>query len=97
MRREVFMTIITLPKEVEESLTKEAQKQGTTPELLAVDCLRKTFVPAPTDGKSADGDTLYKFLMGYTGTVNGSQEALSEKCGEQFLQGLIDKQQRGTL
>jgi hypothetical protein len=97
MGREVFMTIITLPQEVEDSLTKEARKQGTTPELLAVDCLRKIFVPAHPDSKAAGNDTLYEFLLGYTGTVNGSQEALSEKCGERFLQALLDKQQRRPL
>ena len=88
------MTIINLPPEIEESLTKEARKQGTTPELLAVDYLRKVFVPAPTDSKPADNETLYHFLLGFSGTVNGSQEALSENCGQRFLQTLLDKQQR---
>jgi hypothetical protein len=91
------MTIITLPPEIEESLVEAARKQGTTPELLAVDCLRQVLVPAPAEKKTADNDTLFDFLFGYTGTVNGSREALSENCGQRFLQTLLDKQQRGPL
>ncbi|TMA61176.1 MAG: hypothetical protein E6J80_00850 [Deltaproteobacteria bacterium] len=91
------MTTIVLPPEIEEPLAEEARKQGTTPELLAVDCLRKLFTPAPTIGKPADGETLFDFLSDYVGTVKGTTEALSENCGQRFTQGLIEKQQRGRV
>lgn len=91
------MTTITLPPEVEEPLAKEARKQGTTPELLAVDCLRKLFVPSLTGEKPAEGETLFDFLAGYVGTVSGTTEALSENCGQRFAQGLVEKQQRGRV
>jgi hypothetical protein len=88
------MTTITLPPEIEEPLAEEARKRGTTPELLAVDCLRKLFTSSPTIGEPAEGETLFDFLSGYVGTVNGSTEALSENCGQRFVQGLIEKQQQ---
>ncbi len=91
------MTTITLPPEVEGPLTEEARKKGTTPELLAIDCLRKLFTPSPAIGASAKGESLFEFLSGYVGTVNGSTEALSEDCGQHFAQGLVEKQQRGHM
>ena len=91
------MTTITLPPEVEEPLTEAAQKQGTTPELLAVDCLRKLFTPSPTVAVPAESESLFDFLSGYVGTVSGSSEALSENCGQRFAQGLVEKQQRGHV
>jgi hypothetical protein len=88
------MTTITLPPEVEGPLTEEARKKGTTPELLAVDCLRKLFTPSPAVGTTVEGESLFEFLSGYVGTVGGSTEALSEDCGQRFAQGLVKKQQR---
>jgi hypothetical protein len=91
------MTTITLPPEVEGPLIEEARRKGTTPELLAVDCLRKLFTPSPTTGTSAEGETLFDFLAGYAGTVSGTTEPLSENCGQRFAQGLVEKQQRGHV
>lgn len=91
------MTIITLPAEVEEPLAEEARRKGTTPELLAVDCLRKFFTPAPRQTTLAEGKTLFDFLDGYAGTVNGSTEPLSEDCGRRFAEGLVEKQWRGKV
>ncbi len=39
------MTTITIPADIDEPLTREARRQGTTPEQLALDTLRKSFVP----------------------------------------------------
>jgi hypothetical protein len=69
------MTIITLPPEIEGPLTEEARKKGTTPELLAVDCLRKLFTPPPEGGKSVEGESLFDFLSGYVGTMSGTTTA----------------------
>ena len=77
--------------------TVEARKKGTTPELLAVDCLRKLCTPLPEVGEPTEGETLFDFLSGYVGTVNGTTEALSENCGQRFAQGLVEKQQRGHV
>jgi len=91
------MTTITLPPEVERPLAEEARKRGTTPELLAVDCLRQLFIPSSDGGKSVEGESLFDFLAGYMGTVSGTTEALSENCGQRFAQGLVEKQQRGHV
>ena len=79
------MTTITLPLDIEGPLTEEARRQGTTPEQLAVECLRKLFVATPDSGTSAASATLFDFLAGYIGLVQGTTEALSEHCGQRFV------------
>ena len=91
------MTTITLPPDIEAPLAEEARKRGTTPELLALDSLRKLFVPTPVAGKPTGGGTLFDFLSGYIGAVSGTTEAFSENCGQRFAEGMLDKQQRGHL
>lgn len=91
------MTIITLPPEVEGPLVEEARKKGTTPELLAVDCLRKVFTPPSEEKKLPEGATLFDFLDGYAGTISGTSEPLSEDCGRRFAEGLAEKQRRGHV
>ncbi len=41
------MITISLPPDIEGPLTEEAQRRGTTPELLVLDSLRTLFVPTP--------------------------------------------------
>ncbi|MCP4699101.1 MAG: hypothetical protein GY862_19945 [Gammaproteobacteria bacterium] len=77
---------------INKRLAKEAGKRGTTPELLAIDCLRRFFIPKPKAGKPNEDETLFDFLSGCTGTINGTAEALSENCGQRFARGLIEKQ-----
>ena len=74
------MTTITLPPDIEAPLAEEAQRQGTTTELLALDNLRKLFPSSPpeTTPPLQDGETLYDFLQGYVGTIDGTSEPLSE-------------------
>ena len=86
------MTTITLPPDIEAPLVEEARRQGTTAEQLAIDSLRKLFIPEPSTEES-----LFDFLAGYIGTLSGSTEALSENCGQRFADGLLEKQQRGHL
>jgi hypothetical protein len=90
------MMTISLPPDIEEALAEEAQRLGTTPELLALHSLRKLFISAPDmDSPSSKERTLYDFLADYIGTVEGSTEAFSEDCGRRFADGLADKQQKG--
>lgn len=91
------MTIITLPPEVEGALAEEARKIGTTPELLAVDCLRKVFSPTLDRKTLPAAASLYDFLDGYAGTISGTTEPLSEDCGRRFTEGLLEKQRRGSV
>ncbi len=87
------MTIITLPPDLESRLVDEALRRGTTPELLALDGLRRLFAPRP--GEAVPADTLFDFLAGHIGAVAGTAELLSEDCGRRFAEGLTDKQRRG--
>lgn len=88
------MTTIILPPDLEDRLAAEARKRGTTAELLALDSLRRLFVPPPT-GPTEGAETLYDLLAGFIGTVNGTTEALSENCGQHFAEGLADQHQPG--
>ena len=92
MNEDRIMTTITLPPEIEVPLAEAARKQGTTPEELALNSLRRIFAPAPEP--SAQGSSLMDFLSGYIGTVGGSAEALSEDCGRRFAEGLANEERR---
>src|SRR5688500_20316255 len=65
------MVRIALPADIEEPLSKEAQKRGISPEELALHALRATFVSPP---KEKQEGSLLDFLAGYIGTVEGSSE-----------------------
>lgn len=92
------MLTISLPPDIEGPLTSEAQRQGTTPELLALDSLRKLFVPASSSEElGGEEATLFDFLAGHIGTVEGSTEAFSANCGQRFAEGMAEKKQRGRL
>ena len=91
------MTTITLPADIEGPLLEAARRQGTTPELLAIDALRKLFALPSAEGTPAARGTLFDLLSDCIGTVNGTTEALSENCGQRFVQGMREKQQRGRL
>lgn len=92
------MTTITLTPDIETPLKEQARRQGTTPEMLALDGLRQLFPSAESAPEgSQQGETLRDFLSGYVGTVNGTTEALSENCGLRFAEGLAEKQKDETL
>ena len=92
------MITISLPPDIEGPLITEAQKRGTTPQSLALDSLRKLFAsPTAPDEPSDDATTLFDFLDGFIGTVEGATEAFSENCGQRFAEGMAEKQQRGHL
>lgn len=57
------MTIHFTP-EIENALAQEARRQGTTAELLALECLRERFAPAVAEPR-----TLADFLAGHIGVL----------------------------
>ena len=89
------MTTITLPFEIEQSLAEAAKRHGTTPERLALEGLRKLYGPEGA-ASTIDQSNLLEFLNGYVGTVAGSSEAFSERCGERFADGLAKDQKKGA-
>ena len=91
------MTTIILPPDLEGLLAEEARRRGTTPELLALDGLRRLFASPADSGGAMENGTLFDFLAGYVGTVAGTAEPLSEGCGRRFAESLAEKQERGRL
>lgn len=87
---------ITLPPEIEGPLTKEARRQGMTAESLAVEALRKTFMPIEVE-QPQPGATLYDRLAGFIGIVESGEGTLSQNCGEKFTEGLLEKRRQGHL
>ncbi|WP_329682258.1 hypothetical protein [Longimicrobium sp.] len=97
------MTIVLTP-EVERELTSRAQRQGTTPDLLADTYLRERLFADAEEERSANGRprTLAERLKGYVGVLSSSEHVpggaqMSERTGEQFTQILLERQAEGRL
>ena len=87
------MLTITIPPDIASTIAEEARNLGTTVESLAVERLRKSFMPSHSPSEE---ETLFDFLSEHIGTMHGTTEALSEDCGERFVRGMVEKQKRGT-
>lgn len=95
--------IVTLTPDLESALAEVARRQGTTPELLALDCLRERFLPAgapetPTDGQG----TLADFLGNHIGVLSSSEHVpggaqMATDSGKKFAAGLVQKRRQGRL
>jgi hypothetical protein len=79
---------ITVPPELAVPLADEARRRGTTPELLALEGVRRV-LPEPEPPAPA-GKSLLDFLAGHVGTVAGSSEPFSQDCGRKFADGLAE-------
>lgn len=95
---------ITLPQELEQIVTDQATRQGTTPELWTLDKLRRSLLPdsdAATEPESAcDGSTMLDFFEGYVGTLHSSEVVpggaqMSQDTGRKFAEGMLQKR-RGS-
>ena len=74
---------LELSPDLGSSLVAEAERRGTTPELLILEGVRRVLPPAAPEGR-----TLLDFLDGYVGTVAGTGEAFSQDCGQRFADDL---------
>ena len=94
---------ITLTQDIERALTERAQRQGTTPELLALNDLRSLYVPEEQVEGPSVGKTLADVLAGHLGTVDSSARTggrpsrLSEDDGSSFAAHLAEKRRQGHL
>ena len=61
---------ITLPPELEQAVTEQAQKQGTAPESLALDKLNACFFPALSAECGANGSKQADALADWGGVVS---------------------------
>jgi hypothetical protein len=85
--------VIRVTSEVETALNREAQRRGTTPEQLASESLERLFLQ-PRASEAGDA-SLFDYLLGYVGVVEGTEEALSENCGRRFAEALAAKHEQG--
>jgi hypothetical protein len=92
------MRTITLPPDLEDRLAEEAQRRGTTAELLAVDTLRKAFVPTEAaNGEQPAAKNLTEYLGSYVGAIHGPGEPISRDKGRLFTDYLVEKKKQGRL
>jgi hypothetical protein len=83
------MITITLPPELEQVVTEQAQQQGTTPELLALDKFRGLFQPAPETQEPPVERCMADFFSEFIGSIHSSEIVpgganLSENTGRKF-------------
>ena len=91
---------ITLPPELERAIEEQARLQGTTPELLAIDSLRKQFLTT-SESPPAEG-TLVDFLGEFIGCIHSSEHVpggaqMSMDTGKKFAAGMVKKRQKSQL
>ncbi len=96
------MTTITLPPEIERAVSEQAQRQGTTAELLALDILRRTF-PAPVEPpERKPGASLFDLLKNHIGVIHSSEylpggAQMATDSGRKFAEGMARKRREGKL
>ena len=97
------MVTITLPPELEKAVTEQAQRQGTTPELLTLDKLRGALLPVAPQAADVAGLTMADFFAGYVGGLHSSEYVpggaqLSQDTGKKFKELLLERhrQERGS-
>ncbi|NEQ99096.1 MAG: hypothetical protein F6K30_20655 [Cyanothece sp. SIO2G6] len=98
---------LTLTPEIAAALIQAAQQQGTTPEILALSCLQRQFLPPPSpDAENPKLETseqsLADFLDSYIGILasktdnNGNTEPVAPPTSP-FTQYLMQKRDQGKL
>lgn len=94
---------LKLTAEIENALLEAARKVGTTPEALALECLRDHFMaPGKETTQPGPAGTLADFLAGHIGVLASAQQVpgganMSEDTGKHFAAGLLQKRAQGRL
>ena len=91
------MTVIILPPDLEERIVEEAKRRGVAPENIALDGLRQLFTSTEPLDDAPGPESLFAFMAGHIGTVDGTSEALSEHCGNRFTDAIAEKCIRAQL
>ncbi len=100
------MLTITLPPELEKTITERANQQGTTPELWTLDTLRQSVQSNPLAESSPEpapeGETMLDFFAGYVGVLSSSEfvpggAQMSQDTGRKFAEGMQKKRREGKL
>ena len=94
---------IDVNPELEKALIAQARKRGTSPELLAIDCLLQRFVGVrPADGADAPRKSLADALGDYVGGISSREQTeggaqLSQSPGKRFAEGMAKKREQGRI
>jgi hypothetical protein len=83
--------VLELAPEIEEALREEAERQGTTPELLAQKALGDRFAAPPAQ---LEGQSAYEALKPFIGKFHSGKGNLSQNTGEQFLEIVAEKRRK---
>ncbi len=100
---QVMTLTLTVTPDIEQALAEEASDRGTTPELLALDSLRKRFVNRPAQERSTrEAGNLAELLEGHLGVLHSGEQVpggarMSENGGDKFAAGMVEKRRRGRL
>ena len=94
------MELILTP-DIENAITKQANQKGVTPQQLALESLRKLFIPASEEARERPS-TLADFLNGYIGVIRSSEfveggAQISENTGDRFAHLMIQKRKQDQL
>ena len=80
--------VLELTPDVESALRKQAEQQGTTPEILAVQTLHERFTaPPPGLGEQS----AYEALKPLIGVLHSGKSDLSQNTGERFTKIVAEK------
>ena len=92
---------LLLTPDIENYLVKKAQHLGTTPELLALELLRKELLNGNQESAHGSATSLAEFLGQHVGvlsskTLAGEDARLSEDCGRKFAIGLLAEHRKAS-
>jgi hypothetical protein len=104
--KEESVVTITLPPEMERVVTAGAKRQGTTPELWALEKLNRSLqveaAMEPASDPASEGGSMLDFFGGYVGVLHSSEFVpggahMSQDTGHKFAKGMLKKRQEGKL
>ena len=94
---------IQLGPDLEQALADAARRLGTTPDLLANECLRERFVhPVGQPGEGDTAKNLAEYLADHIGVLHSGENVpggarMPEDTGKKFTSILIEQRERGRL
>lgn len=97
------MLTITLPDELEKTITERAKRSGMTPEVFVIDDLQERYLPPrQPDTAPVPEQTMADFLKDYIGCIDSGEtypqgSRLSENTGRAFAALMIEKRNQGKL
>ena len=92
------MAPLTIPPDIEAPLLDAARDLGTTPEILAIDCLRQQFVSQEESPAPEDAANLAEYLQGFIGVIQSSERTpggaqMSQQTGKRFTELLLKQRE----